>query len=78
MLVFGGVAVIDQVAGDDRDIGPRVEPVDLGDRARRESGGIDPAVEQLARCQDVRIGQLDDDHRLVALYPSAQFHADKP
>jgi hypothetical protein len=69
MLVFGGVAVIDEVAGDDRDIGRRVEPVDLGDRARQEFGGINPAVEQFARCQDVRVGQLDDDHRLLRLLP---------
>jgi len=58
MLVFRGLAMIDEVAGDDRDIGQRVEPVDLGDRARQEFGGIEPAVEQLARCEDVRIGQL--------------------
>jgi hypothetical protein len=49
MLVFGGVAVIHEVAGDDRDIGQRVEPVDLADRTRQEFGGIEPAVEQLAR-----------------------------
>jgi hypothetical protein len=49
MLVFGGFAVIDEVAGDDRDIGQRVEPVDLGDRTCQEFGGIEPAVEQLAR-----------------------------
>ena len=45
MLVFGGLAVIDEVAGDDRDIGQRVEPVDLGDRVRQELGGVDPALE---------------------------------
>src|SRR6516225_1681555 len=57
--------MIDQVPGDDRDIGQRVEPVDLGDRAPQEFGRIEPAVEQLARCEDVRIGQLDDDHWLL-------------
>src|SRR6267142_5310832 len=36
MLVFAGIAVIDEVARDDRDIGQRVEAVDLGDRARQE------------------------------------------
>jgi hypothetical protein len=54
-----------RIAGDDRDIGQRVEPVDLGDRARQEFGGIEPAVEQLARCEDVRIGQLDGEHWLL-------------
>ena len=54
MLVFRGLAMIDEVASDDRDIGQRVEPVDLGDRARQKFGGIEPAVEQLARCEDVR------------------------
>lgn len=44
-----GFAVIHEVAGDDRDIGQRVEPVDLADRTRQEFGGIEPAVEQLAR-----------------------------
>ena len=43
MLVFGGFAVIDEVAGDDRDIGQRVEPVDFGDRTpgirRYRTGG---------------------------------------
>src|SRR5262249_40820342 len=68
-LVFVGLAMIDEVPGDDHDIGQRVEPVDLGDRARQESGGIDPAVDQLARCHDVRIGQLDDDHWLLRLLP---------
>jgi hypothetical protein len=43
MLVFRGLAMIDEVAGDDRDIGQRVEPVDLGDRGREEFGGIEPA-----------------------------------
>ena len=43
MLVLGGFAVIDEVAGDDRDIGQRVEPVDLGDRTRQKFGGIEPA-----------------------------------
>ena len=38
MLVFGGFAVIDEIAGDDRDIGQRVEPVDLSDRTRQEFG----------------------------------------
>ena len=46
MLVFGGFAVIDEIAGDDRDIGQRVEPVDLSDRTRQEFGCIEPAVEQ--------------------------------
>jgi hypothetical protein len=49
MLVIGGFAVIDEIAGDDRDIGQRIEPVDLSDRTRQEFGGIEPAVEQLAR-----------------------------
>ena len=65
------------VAGDDRDIGQRVEPVDLGDRTRQKFGGIEPAVEQLARRQDVRIRQLDDDHWLLPFFPSASFYADK-
>jgi hypothetical protein len=56
--------MIDEVAGDDRDIGQRVEPFDLGDRARQEFGAIEPAVEQLARCEDVRIGQVDGEHWL--------------
>src|SRR6516165_4754813 len=51
MLVFRGLAMIDEVGGDDRDVGQRVEPVDLGDRARHEFGGIEPVVEQLARCE---------------------------
>jgi hypothetical protein len=49
MLVFEGFAVIDEIAGDDRNIGQRVEPVDLGDRTRQGFGGIEPAAEQLAR-----------------------------
>ena len=71
--------MIDEVAGYDRDIGQRVEPVDLGDRARQEFGGIEPTVEQLARCEDVRIGQLDDDHWLLqvilAYFPGSQISA---
>ena len=69
MLVFGGVAMIDEVAGHHRDIGQRVKPVDLSDRARQEFGGIDPAIEQLARRDDMRIGQLDNDHWLLRLLP---------
>src|SRR5438105_14073820 len=69
MLVFGGVAMIDEVAGHHRDIGQRVKPVDLSDRARQEFSGIDPAIEQLARRDDMRIGQLDNDHWLLRLLP---------
>src|SRR5439155_22506872 len=69
MVVFCGVAMIDEVAGYHRDIGQRVKPVDLSDRARQEFGGIDPAIEQLARRDDMRIGQLDNDHWLLRLLP---------
>ena len=61
--------MIDEVAGHHHDIGQRVKPVDLSDRARQEFGGIDPAIEQLARRDDMRIGQLDNDHRLLRLLP---------
>ena len=76
MLVFGGRAVINEIAGDDGHIGSRRQSIELDDRARQAGRGVDAApigsgagrggllwrVEQLPRCQDMRIGNLGDEH----------------
>ena len=76
MLVFGGRALLDKIAGDNGHIGSRRQCVELNDRARQAGSGVDAApigsnawrggllrrVEQLPRRQDMRIGNLGDDH----------------
>jgi len=76
MLVFGGRAVVDEIAGDDGHIGSRCQSVELDDCLRQAGSGVDAApigsgakrggllwrVEQLPRRQDMRIRNLSDEH----------------
>ena len=72
MVVFGGRAMLDEIAGDDGHIGSRRQSVELNDGARQNGSGVDAVpigsgtwrggllrrVEQLARRQDMRTGNL--------------------
>jgi hypothetical protein len=76
MLVFGGRAVLNEIPGDDGHIGSRRQSVKLNDRARQAGSRVDAApigsgtwrggllwrVKQLPRRQDMRIGNLSDEH----------------
>ena len=54
-----------QIAGDDGDVRQRIESVDLDDRSREELGGVDAAVQHLARLYDMRfhVDRLADAYR---------------
>src|SRR5204863_1423228 len=59
------------IAGDHRDIGQRIEPIDRIDGTRQEGRGIDRAESgrrprRLPRFDDVRIRQLGNNHRRFA------------
>src|ERR1051326_4192189 len=79
MLVFGSLAMVDEVAGNDSDIGRGRQLIDRGDGARQVKTGVElgidalaawrrcrnPRAKQLSRRQDVGIGNLGDEHQPV-------------
>lgn len=54
--------MIDQVAGDEREIRRRHEPADTLDRRAEKLSGIDFAIAERWRTRDVQIGDLRDRH----------------
>ena len=49
MGVFLGLAAIDQIAGREHDVGPRIERSHMRHRPLEEARGVDAVVEELAR-----------------------------
>ena len=60
--VLRGLPALDQVAGDQRHVRPRGEPVEVIHRAREVLRGVEPAVVDTLGRADVGVGDLGDEH----------------
>jgi hypothetical protein len=62
--VFSVQALLNQVAGDQHDVGLRIEPVQVLDRIGEHAVGVDRVVVRHALGANVQVGDLRQDHRL--------------
>lgn len=60
LLIFGSGAAVDDIAGDDHEVGCRIERVQVTNGGVEHRVGVDQSLVQLAPRADVGIGQMGD------------------